>query len=544
MSSKIKLGNYIPFGLVIAAAILLRVIFFGQSPPSLNWDEASLGYNAYSILLTGKDEWGRFLPLTFEAFGDYKLPGYIYTAVFFIWLGGLSELTVRLPSIIAGVFSCVFLYLIVFKISRDRIWAYLSAFLLAISPMAVFLSRIALEANLALCFFIVGVYFVVAGKENQKLWSFSSLFFGLTLFTYNSARVFVPVFILILGLIYFKQVKKLGKKLILPVAIFLVFAFGAGFLALTQDSASRYYWVAIVDEGAVNSINQSRGESNFGPVLTKIIYNRYSYFLSHFVINYFSHFSSNFLFFEGGSNYQFSVPKNGIMYLIEMPFLLYGAYRILKHKSLAVLFLGWVLLAPIPAAITRESPNVLRSIFLLGGLQVITAYGFVYGLKQFIPKLKIARLVFLGLVIAVFVYQSAVYFHNYFFVYPNEYSASWQYGYKRVYEYILSKENLGERPVFVSKKYGEAHIFYLFYSKYDPAKYQSNTNLTRYQRTNWRWVDRLDNIYFINDWEMKEKLKDQHGYVISTEKNYPGIPPVLFKINFLDGKTAFEVVEI
>jgi 4-amino-4-deoxy-L-arabinose transferase-like glycosyltransferase len=536
--------KFIWLGLVLLIAVILRTLFFNQSPPSLNWDEASLGYNAYSILKTGKDEWGRAMPVTFEAFGDYKLPGYIYTAVPFIALLGLNELAVRLPSVIAGVVAVLFLYLLVLKLSGNKLWAFVSSLVLAISPWAVFLSRIALEANLALCFFILAVFFLVKGRERLKLLSVSSLFFGLTLFTYNSARVFVPLFLLSLAIFNFKKIIPIRKKLILPALIFLIFIGLAGFLAITQDSASRYYWVAIVDEGAINSINQSRGESTLGPILTKLVHNRVSYFIFHFSTNYLSHFSPKFLFLEGGSNYQFSVPNYGLMYFIELPFLLLGIYRILKRKSWAILFLSWILLAPIPAAITRESPHVLRSIFMLGALQVLVGFGFVAAFELLKRKLTNVRFLFAGVVFILIITQAGIYFNNYFFNYPIQYSQSWQYGYKQAYEFILSKENLNERPLYISKRYGEPHIFYLFYSKYDPAKYQTNPNLTRYSKTNWRWVDRIDNVYFINDWEMKERLKDQHGFVITTQENYVGIPPILSRIYFLDAKTAFEIVEI
>jgi len=67
---------------IILIASVLRLYKLSFTPPSLYWDEASLGYNAYSILKTAHDEHGRFLPLTnFAAFGDYKPPGYIYAAV-------------------------------------------------------------------------------------------------------------------------------------------------------------------------------------------------------------------------------------------------------------------------------------------------------------------------------------------------------------------------------------------------------------------------------------------------------------------------------
>lgn len=541
--------KYPILGVILLLAVFLRFFWFGVVPPSLNWDETSLGYNAYSILKTGKDEWGRMFPLTFEAFGDFKLPGYIYTTVPFVALLGLSEWAVRLPSMIAGVFSVGLLYWIVVTESKNQKWALVSALLLAISPWHTFLSRAALEANLALCFFLVGIYFLIVGYKKRSLGflSGSALFFGLTLFTYNSARVFVPLFLAAVALSKIgelRQIKELKVKLIIPAVIFLIFIGVAGFLALTQDSASRYYWVAIVDEGAINFLNESRGASTLPEVATKLIYNRYSYFAFVFAKNYLSHFSPQFLFLAGGDNYQFSVQQMGLMYAIEAPFLIYGLLKIWKYPSAAKLFMAWLLLAPIPAAITRESPHVLRSIFMLGALQAIVGVGMTDVWIWLKDRLRIVAVSGVVVVTLLMIINSYWYFSTYFLEYPKQYSQSWQYGYKEAINFVMTKENVNNRPLFISKKYGEAHIFYLFYNQYDPGQYQTNPNLIRYPQSNWRWVDRLDNVYFINDWEMKDKLKDQHGYVISTPGNYPGIPPVLKRIDFLDGKGAFEVVEI
>ena len=152
--------NFPLLGLIVLVAVLLRFSFFGVVPPALNWDEASLGYNAFSILKTGHDEWGRFMPLTFEAFGDYKLPVYIYSAVPFVGILGLNEWAVRLPSMLAGVLSVLLIYWIILIESRNQTWAVTSALLLAVSPWATFLSRIALEANLAFCLFLIGIFFL------------------------------------------------------------------------------------------------------------------------------------------------------------------------------------------------------------------------------------------------------------------------------------------------------------------------------------------------------------------------------------------------
>src|SRR3989344_1405842 len=90
--------------LVILLAFILRFYHLNLTPPSLYWDEASLGYNAYSILKTARDEHGKFLPITnFAAFGDYKPSGYIYLTVPAIAVFDLNEFSVRLPSVFFGV---------------------------------------------------------------------------------------------------------------------------------------------------------------------------------------------------------------------------------------------------------------------------------------------------------------------------------------------------------------------------------------------------------------------------------------------------------
>src|SRR3989338_7724094 len=100
---------------------LLRFWGLGENPPGLYWDEASLGWNAYSVLKTGLDEHGRFLPVdTFFAFGDYKPPLYIYAAVPAIWLFGLNEFSVRFPSAVAGTGLIVVAYFLAKELFETR----------------------------------------------------------------------------------------------------------------------------------------------------------------------------------------------------------------------------------------------------------------------------------------------------------------------------------------------------------------------------------------------------------------------------------------
>lgn len=528
-------------GIIFFLSLFLRLIYLTQIPPSLNWDEASLGVNAYSILKTGRDEWGRAWPLTFEAFGDYKLPGYIYTLVPFIAIFGLNEFSVRLPSVIFGSISVIFLYLIVFRLSEKKDWAILAALLLAISPWHFFLSRIALEANLALSFFLIGLYFLMTGLKKNALFILSALFFGLSIFTYNSARIFVPFFLFSFLALNFKRIK-VNKFTIFAALIFAVFIAAGFYLAVFQDSSARYYWVRILDEGAINYLEQSRNSSSFNPLITNIIYNKATYSVFSFALNYLKHLSVQFLALSGGSNYQFSLQGMGLIYLIELPFLIYGFFRLLKHKT-GWIFLSWLLIAPIPSALTREAPHALRSIFMLGAIQTVIAFGFIKFI-ELIRYQKVFFKLFLGLIGFLIAFNSMVYFKAYFFEYPITYSFAWQYGYKQAVGEIL--ENYDKYPkIYVTKKYGEPHIFYLFFSKYDMGKYQVNSTLVRYSKSNWRWVDNLDKIIFVNDWEMKKVLKNQgNALVVTSPGNITENGKKLGTINFLDGSKAFEIFEI
>src|SRR3990167_8598168 len=84
--------------IIIGIASVLRLWQLGKVPSSPDWDEVALGYNAYSILQTGRDEYGKFLPIVLRSFDDYKPALYVYLAIPAIKLFGLNVFAVRLPS--------------------------------------------------------------------------------------------------------------------------------------------------------------------------------------------------------------------------------------------------------------------------------------------------------------------------------------------------------------------------------------------------------------------------------------------------------------
>ena len=550
--------------IILILAAFLRFYQLNQNPPSLNWDEVSHGYNAYSILKTGTDEWGVRWPLIFRAYGDYKLPVYIYVTALSEAIFGVNGFAVRFPSALAGVLSVLLTYFLVKKLCQNLISkdlniliSLIAGFFLAISPWHIFLSRPAFEANLASFLVIAGIYFFLVGLKKKWLLSLGILFLGLAVHTYNSARVFVPLILITLILIHYSSVMewvRVRKKEAVLAGLVLALFFIPLIISFAfPQSWARYKWVGILDQGAINRINMARGNSALPKPLPRLIYNKATYFTLAFAKNYFSNFSPRYLFLKGGSNYQYNIPGQGVIYPVQAPLILLGFYYLFKNwrKKESKLILFWWLLAVVPAAATQENPHVLRTILVLPMPQVLAALG-IWQFLQWTRRIRWAKWaggIIYGLVLVILFWR---FWHTYFDFYRKNYSWSWQYGYQQVADYVQRHYNEYDQ-IFMTKKYGEPHEFLLFYLKWDPQKYQKDPNLKRYFRTDWYWVDSFDKFVFFNDWEIVKNVKCQMSNVkcllITSPGNYPEVLPAgrqdwkkIETINFLDNKPAFEIL--
>ena len=548
------------FLLIVALAIALKLVIIEKVPPSLNWDEISHGYNAYSILKTGRDEWGVTLPAIFRAYGDYKLPGYIYLTAVSELIFGLSAFSVRMPSILAGIITVIVSYLLVKKLFSEKA-ALLSSFLVAIEPWSFFLSRGAFEANLALSFIVSGIYLFILGLEKYRYLPISALLLGLSVWTYNSARIFVPLFLIVLLALYWKELVKIWEGSRRPIAFSLIltvlFLIPMLLQLVSPVGLARYGKVSIIDEGALVQINEKRASSIYPPIVSRLIYNKGTFFAKAFIRNYLSHFSFGFLFTKGGTHYQFNVPDHGLIYTVNMLFFVLGLYYLFTNRTReSFLLLIWLLLAPIPSSLTREAPHVLRAITMLPVPMIVSALGFFYFLGK-TKKLKISRGALTSIYIILLIVFAENYFKTYFLDYRKSYSWAWQYGYKEAVAF--SKENYAKYDkIVVTKKYGEPHEFFLFFWPWEPEEFREDPNLIRFEQSDWFWVDRFDKFYFVNDWEIpkekgifvlesKKEVVDCTGKIkcllITSPGNYPAGWKNLETINFLDGRAAFEIYE-
>ncbi len=545
-----SIGKGVFLLLILALAFFLRVYKVTENPPSLNWDEVSIGYNAYSIYKSGKDEWGKFLPLHFRAYGEYKLPAQIYASIPGIAVFGLNELGVRITPVVYGTLTVLLLYLLTQELFKKPAVALTAAFLLAISPWHIHLTRASFESSFSVFWVLMGIWFMVKGSTQKKWLLLSVIPWVIAIYTYNAARVFVPLFLLTSFLIYRKEFVKHKKVLLLSVILFVVFLLPLVPFSLRGEVANRYKLVSIFNEpGLIPRIDEARNLSSLPEGITRLIHNRVTYTTFYFISNYLVHFTPDYLFINGAPHKQHHVQDIGQLYFIQAPFILVGILLLFKTRSPhRWLLLTWLLLAFIPVAVTRDSiPHALRTIIAAPTYQILTAYGLVFGLSK-IKKEYVKRTIVVGAFIALGV-QFAAYLNNYYNIYPKLYSRDWQYGYKQVVSYIKENYDKYDKIVF-SRTYGEPHMFSLFYLAWDPASYQDDPNLVRFQAYDWVWVTNFDKFYFpdLGDRgtmyaDLVKKYDNKKVLFVGKPGDFPEYLPKLLEVNFLNGKEAFEVVE-
>jgi hypothetical protein len=106
----------------------------------------------------------------------------------------------------------------------------------------------------------------------------------------------------------------------------------------------RYKKVEILYQGAIGEIVNLRNKYNFNPLTERLLFNRPTYFSYIFSKNIISHFSYKYLFSQGGTNYQFSVPDFGLLFKVDLIFLVIGIIYLLKlrNRLSGILLFGWL----------------------------------------------------------------------------------------------------------------------------------------------------------------------------------------------------------
>jgi 4-amino-4-deoxy-L-arabinose transferase-like glycosyltransferase len=545
-----KLVNhrYLYLFLVVFVALFLRFYQLGNIPAGFLNDEANAGYDAYSILLTGKDQWNNFLPVNnFIGFGDFQPPVNRYSLLLPIKIFGLNEFSVRFMSALAGVLSVAVLYLLVSKLVNQKA-AFFSALLLAIMPWAVGLNRIGHESNLAILFSIAALFFGLVPKSGKSLF-FSVFFLSLSMYTYSAYILYAPLVLIVILYVNYKKERGYGY-LLKPLVLFLILISP---IIFQKNSASvRFSQVGLTTNvnsiGLMNNLNDQRGQclTTFSPIICKITDNKAILFPSAFIKNFLSHFSPNFLYISGTPT-QFSIlPQRGLDYLLNFLPLIAGVVFFLKNSkqrklnnALIILFL----LSPVPDSFTSDG-NYTRASMMQPFLALFGGLGIYYFL-DFLKDKKRLRYLFTALILLVISFSLVSFFIIYSTYFKNNYSIYSQYGYKDLMKKVSLYKN-DYAKIYISRHLNDAkqYAYYLFYTKYDPRKYQSKKDVSySVGADGWVSVDRIENIYFVQNPPTRSQLEEMsniNSLIISNPVDFPKSIKPVFIVKDKLGNTILE----
>ncbi len=469
------------FALILIIGIYLRFDRLTTIPPSLSHDETAIAYNAYSILKTGKDEYGAPYPLLFRSFDDYKLPGMVYTTVPFVALFGRTELAARLPSALFGILAIIVMYVLAAELLGDRRHLKLGEFdaaliptlMFALQPWHINFSRQLFESNGAVFWFMLGTYFLLRSRRNYREILLAGLFYVTSLYFYYSVRLVIPFMALLYLVTQWKTVTKEWKTSVVTLAICLTVFFPMGREMLSPGGWQRINTVSVVNDQ--NFINRKEAYTNIMAVhptiINKIIYNRRIALLETILENYWKNIDPHNLFVTGTGTY-------GALYPFDMMLLPLGLLLLFSLSPFSMyVLLVWLVTGFFPGAFSLNQPNTLRTLIAAPVFAVLSGFGIIY-LLEYLPKksrVKPVVAVLLTALVIWFLLSFPKFHYAYFVNNPTNNALSFGDGNKQMVAYVRANEHKYDR-IYISGYYWRPYIFLLYWGGIDPAVYQSGGN--------------------------------------------------------------------
>lgn len=469
-------NHYLILGIILTLAFILRIININSFPAGLNVDEALDGYLAYSLAETGQDMHGNVWPAHFYAYGWGENITLSLLQIPFIKIFGLTAIALKIPIIIASILAIFFLFLLTKELFNAKI-ALLAAFMLTISPWHLMLSRLNMNPMLLPMLYLSSLYLIVKTLKTQKVWYLylSAIPLAISLYTYALSFIWLPMILLAIFIIYYPEVK---FKKHLPLWSLLIILLASPIIVFYLKNQFRWigltinqWWFFSLPQLALTRFDMV-GIFHLKPLSAAVF----------FIYNYFSYYNLNFLFFHHQYNLKLSTIGFGIMYLWEVVAIFIGGHQIIKLKRTNrsyQLIAAWLLLAPIPAALTIEiNPHLWRSVNLLGAWQIISAVGiyyFILGIIKYwrviVKKTALKIIIISGFLMMII--NTAATLYQFYYRFPTDLlvnSSYYSYGAEEIADFAAAKSNQYEKIIFYFPSDKKVYFIYtLFYSKYPPA---------------------------------------------------------------------------
>lgn len=495
---------------LIVLLCLTRLYKLDSYPSSPYWEEVALGYDAYSILKTGKDHHGNPFPIVaFESFGDWKPSLYFYVIIPFLLIFDLSVMAVRLPAAISGIMTVIGIAAITSLIysqleeKKKSVHVFLISLSIAtISMWGIMFSRAGWEGMLATALVTWGVFFglksllIMAHTQMRVSFLLSTTLLSLSLYAYHSARIVAPLVGLIIVILHFQKIFK-NKKVVSSLKSYIPGVFISVILLIpllinlnNQNIQHRFSETSIFSDISVIEESNNLKEIAGNSLISRVMYHRYLLFSREIIGNFLSHFTLDYLFISGDSNPRHSSQFMGIFYPTEIIGLCFGILFLIRKKTkFTLLLIGWIIIGTIPASITFAAPHALRTLLTFPAYMIIISFGWLYAYEMLEEKLLkypkkrfLIRNVLVGAIIVSYTVQFLIFWRFYTKIYPTIHSSDWQYGYKELYETVDSLQKQDPNTQFyITRDQGRPAMYYWFYTKENPEFVQTANSIKKDQ---------------------------------------------------------------
>jgi 4-amino-4-deoxy-L-arabinose transferase-like glycosyltransferase len=441
---------------------LVRIYHVDTNPAGFFCDEASIGYNTYTLLTTGRDEHGVQYPLFFQSFGDYRPPIPYYAAIPFVLIFGLHEFAVRVTTASVGTLSILIVYLFLkMLLSYTRVVQKLvsagslfGAFFLAISPWHIHMSRFGSEYIYLPLFVLLAALVFLLSYQKPTYIPLAFFVSGLIGYTYLPGLIIGPIFTLLVSLSSFSHLKRNWKYTLIGVGIYCIVLIPTIQAVGNKTLLTRW-----------NSVGLGKETSILGQIKT-------------FSTQYIEHFSPVFLFTKGDIGYpghfinRFSVKGVGQLYIVDGLFLCIGFIFLLiqiKKKNISAMMpIVLLILYPIGSSVTTTDgggPLAFRSVLGSIVFPVISAIGITVILNTI--TLPHIRRLWIGLLSLIYI----IFFLHYLYLYHTQYPLysqdfwGWQFGPRDIMQTFLTNKGAYDEYLII----GEFNSPDIFIKFYDPT---------------------------------------------------------------------------
>lgn len=429
--------------IILILAACLRFYKLGEIPAGIHADEESHGYNAFSLLETGKDRYGQSFPILFRSFGSYQPPLYTYLSILPVKIFGNTIFSARFVSATAGIVLVLITYLFALQIFsskyREKL-ALISAFVITVSPWSIFFNRLTAEGSLGVTVFSLSILIFTYSLKKPIYFPLGTLILGLSTHAYYSERIISILFLTIFILLFRNYLFKHSRRWVfLGVGIFL-FTLIPHLLIASSGALTR----------RLAQVGLTNGSLPLGEVIRK----------------YITYFSPANIFFDTGENLGRISPGIGVFYSwFILPFFVgiksIKRYLVTDYLKIIIIL---IVVAPISAALTGDSFYPLRALDLIWIFSLIISIG-LFSIYEILPK----KVTIFSLA-TIFILSIVSFYISYFVLFKYERAKDYGYSYVSLLQYF--KDYPQYRIIIDSTREYGAGLRIAYLTKYNPFDLQ------------------------------------------------------------------------